>query len=95
MSNWTSEMVNNLRSLWEEGMPTAKIGELLGKNKNQVIGKAHLLGLPRHARSTLNMGNILPKGSKILSKTVQKRSGDPYRLCTKTPKPTGLFVQKN
>lgn len=46
MVTWSPEIVNELASLWRQGMPTRKIGERLGCGKNAVIGKAHKLGLP-------------------------------------------------
>jgi GcrA cell cycle regulator len=44
-SIWTRELVDNLVRLWNEGHPTAEIGRRLGLRKNQVIGKAHRIGL--------------------------------------------------
>lgn len=41
---WTSDMIAILRSHW--GMTRAKqIGDMIGKSKNAVIGKANRLGL--------------------------------------------------
>ena len=38
---WDNENVGRLRELWDQGLPTAQIGKLLGFTKNAVVGKAH------------------------------------------------------
>lgn len=43
---WTEELIGRLRSLWEQGLPTAEIGRQLSISKNAVVGKAHRLKLP-------------------------------------------------
>ena len=43
---WTDKTIFMLRRLWDEGLSVAKISELIGTNKNSVIGKAHRLKLP-------------------------------------------------
>ena len=45
-SVWTPERVEQLGSLWSEGLSTAEIGRRLGLSKNAVVGKAHRLCLP-------------------------------------------------
>jgi GcrA cell cycle regulator len=42
---WTSDRINELTRLWNEGLSTAEIGKLLGISKNAVVGKAHRLHL--------------------------------------------------
>src|SRR5487761_1420900 len=44
-SIWTSELVQNLARLWDEGHSTAEIGRRLGVSKNAVVGKAPRLAL--------------------------------------------------
>ena len=44
---WDNENVARLRELWDQGLPTAQIGKLLGFTKNAVVGKAHRIGLER------------------------------------------------
>ena len=51
---WGEGMVASLRGLWREGLPTRKIGGLMGITKNAVIGKAHRLGLAIHADANLS-----------------------------------------
>ena len=45
--SWNEENVARLRELWDQGLPTAQIGKLLGFTKNAVVGKAHRIGLER------------------------------------------------
>ena len=42
---WTTERVERLTQLFEEGLPTAEIGRRLGLTKNAVIGKLHRIAL--------------------------------------------------
>ena len=42
---WDENNVTKLRELWDQGLPTAQIGKLLGFTKNAVVGKAHRIGL--------------------------------------------------
>jgi GcrA cell cycle regulator len=42
---WTPELIQQLRDLWAEGLPTAEIGRRMGMTKHAVIGKANRLGL--------------------------------------------------
>ena len=44
---WNDENVLRLKDLWDQGLPTAQIGKLLGFTKNAVVGKAHRIGLER------------------------------------------------
>ena len=45
--SWNTENVARLKELWDQGLPTAQIGKLLGFTKNAVVGKAHRIGLER------------------------------------------------
>ena len=45
--SWNDDNVARLRELWDQGLPTAQIGKLLGFTKNAVVGKAHRIGLER------------------------------------------------
>ena len=42
---WDDVNVARLRELWDQGLPTAQIGKLIGFTKNAVVGKAHRIGL--------------------------------------------------
>ena len=43
--DWTADEIAILTREWERGSFARVIGELLGRNRNSVIGKAHRLGL--------------------------------------------------
>ena len=45
--SWNDDNVARLKDLWDQGLPTAQIGKLLGFTKNAVVGKAHRIGLER------------------------------------------------
>ena len=45
--SWNDDNVSRLRDLWDQGLPTAQIGKLLGFTQNAVVGKAHRTGLER------------------------------------------------
>lgn len=44
--DWTDDIIDQLRTLWDEGHSTAEIGRRLGTTKNSCVGKARRLGLP-------------------------------------------------
>ena len=48
--DWTDDMNERLRDLWEEGHITAEIGRRLGVSKNAVVGRARRLELPTFKR---------------------------------------------
>jgi len=52
-TNWTADEIAILTREWELGTPSRVIGELIGRNRNMVIGKAHRLKLTSpNARKT-------------------------------------------
>lgn len=49
-ANWTDERVEQLKSLWSEGLSASQIARTLGGvTRNAVIGKVHRLGLAGRA----------------------------------------------
>jgi GcrA cell cycle regulator len=49
---WTAERVEELQTLWADGLSCSLIARKLGgMTRNAVIGKAHRLGLPTRPRS--------------------------------------------
>ena len=46
-SVWDKIKLDQLETLWSEGMPITKIGIELGVSRNAIAGKAHRLGLPK------------------------------------------------
>jgi GcrA cell cycle regulator len=43
---WTDEMIEDLTTMWKEGLTTAEIAKKLGVSKNSIVGKVHRLNLP-------------------------------------------------
>jgi GcrA cell cycle regulator len=58
---WTEVAIRKLRTLWDEGLPTAKIGLRLGCSKSAVVGKAHRLDLPTRGSPIKRDGVAAPK----------------------------------
>jgi GcrA cell cycle regulator len=51
-STWTDQQSADLRRMWDgENLPVPDIAHALGMNKNQVVGKAHRMGLQSKRQS--------------------------------------------
>ena len=68
---WDDNNVAKLRELWDQGLPTAQIGKLLGFTKNAVVGKAHRIGLERRP-SPIRRTAIKPDRKKARSPVMPK-----------------------
>ena len=68
---WDDENVGRLRELWDQGLPTAQIGKLLGFTKNAVVGKAHRIGLERRP-SPIRRTAVKPDRKKARSPVTPK-----------------------
>ena len=68
---WVDSNVERLRELWDQGLPTAQIGKLLGFTKNAVVGKAHRIGLERRP-SPIRRTAIKPDRKKARSPVIPK-----------------------
>ena len=68
---WNDENVSKLRDLWDQGLPTAQIGKLLGFTKNAVVGKAHRIGLERRP-SPIRRTAVKPDRKKARSPIMPK-----------------------
>ena len=68
---WDDNNVSRLKELWDQGLPTAQIGKLLGFTKNAVVGKAHRIGLERRP-SPIRRTAIKPDRKKARSPIVPK-----------------------
>ena len=68
---WNDDNVVHLRELWDQGLPTAQIGKLLGFTKNAVVGKAHRIGLERRP-SPIRRTAIKPDRKKARSPIMPK-----------------------
>ena len=69
--SWNEENVARLRELWDQGLPTAQIGKLLGFTKNAVVGKAHRIGLERRP-SPIRRTAVKPDRKKARSPVMPK-----------------------
>ena len=69
--SWNDENVAKLKELWDQGLPTAQIGKLLGFTKNAVVGKAHRIGLERRP-SPIRRTAVKPDRKKARSPIVPK-----------------------
>ena len=69
--SWNDENVSRLRDLWDQGLPTAQIGKLIGFTKNAVVGKAHRIGLERRP-SPIRRATIKPDRKKARSPVMPK-----------------------
>ena len=69
--SWNDENVARLKELWDQGLPTAQIGKLLGFTKNAVVGKAHRIGLERRP-SPIRRIAVKPDRKKARSPVVPK-----------------------
>ena len=69
--SWNDDNVSRLKELWDQGLPTAQIGKLLGFTKNAVVGKAHRIGLERRP-SPIRRTAAKPDRKKARSPIVPK-----------------------
>ena len=68
---WNDENVGRLKEFWDQGLPTAQIGKLLGFTKNAVVGKAHRIGLERRP-SPIRRTAVKPDRKKARSPILPK-----------------------
>jgi GcrA cell cycle regulator len=69
--SWNEANVARLKELWDQGLPTAQIGKLLGFTKNAVVGKAHRIGLERRP-SPIRRTAVKPDRKKARSPIIPK-----------------------
>ena len=95
--SWNEENVARLRELWDQGLPTAQIGKLIGFTKNAVVGKAHRIGLERRP-SPIRRTAAKPDRKKARSPVMPKLNFETSKEITNTQsKETSTFqpVVKN
>ncbi|MBV8094030.1 MAG: GcrA cell cycle regulator [Acetobacteraceae bacterium] len=92
--NWTSTAIQQLRSLWAEGLSAAEIARRLGASKNAVLGKVHRLHLPKRdspirraatAGGTRRKRPIVPKLRDIIPMKSVSAPVTPAMLPTPAP----------
>jgi len=76
---WDDSNVAKLRDLWDQGLPTAQIGKLLGFTKNAVVGKAHRIGLERRP-SPIRRTAVKPDRKKARSPVMPKLNFEKQEL---------------
>ena len=90
--SWNDDNVLRLKELWDQGLPTAQIGKLLGFTKNAVVGKANRIGLERRP-SPIRRTAIKPDRKKARSPIVPKLNFETVKEVVKeTPKPQQRFL---
>lgn len=58
-NHWTPERIDELRRYWSEGLSLSGIAKAMGNlNRNQVVGKAHRLNLPKRPSPLAAEGRI-------------------------------------
>ena len=63
---WTDERVDQLKSLWTEGLSASQIARVLGNvTRTAVIGKVHRLGLAGRAMPARNERPRLPTAPRV------------------------------
>ena len=93
---WDDNNVSKLRELWDQGLPTAQIGKLLGFTKNAVVGKAHRIGLERRP-SPIRRTAVKPDRKKARSPIIPKLNFETAKEIVEVHKPQPSFqpVVKN
>jgi GcrA cell cycle regulator len=74
---WTERDISTLCTLWAEGVTTAKIGERINRNVNQVIGKVHRLRLVPRPNPVKRTYEKKTRARPVLP---PKSNGAPYTL---------------
>ena len=80
--SWNESNVARLKELWDQGLPTAQIGKLLGFTKNAVVGKAHRIGLERRP-SPIRRTAVKPDRKKARSPIIPKLNFEAEKDSTK------------
>ena len=71
---WTDERVEQLKSLWSEGLSASQIARQLGGvTRNAVIGKVHRLGLAGRANAARGERIRLPSTPKLSLKPAARQ----------------------
>ena len=95
--SWNESNVARLKELWDQGLPTAQIGKLLGFTKNAVVGKAHRIGLERRP-SPIRRTAVKPDRKKARSPIVPtlkfEESKEVFKQQTFQPTVKNLFTNQ-
>jgi hypothetical protein len=86
-AEWSAADEQTLRSLWGTAMSASKIGELMGRGRNSIIGKARRLKLPPIiGRGPSRSATRNPKGPRKIRMRVVKEP--------KAPKPKPVIARR-
>ena len=78
-ANWSEDRVEQLKTLWTEGLSASQIARALGGvTRNAVIGKVHRLGLAGRASPSRSERPRLPMAPKVPAALVVEE--DPLQL---------------
>lgn len=89
---WNEDNVSRLKDLWDQGLPTAQIGKLLGFTKNAVVGKAHRIGLERRP-SPIRRTSVKPDRKKARSPAMPKLNFEKTLVTEKHYSPSVTTLQ--
>jgi len=104
---WTPEKVENLKTLWSQGLSITQIGKHLGMTRNAVVGKAHRIGLEKRTspivRRPRPAAPIQPPLPQPILHTGAQRCqwpiGDPktsdFRFCGKSSLPNRPYCDEH
>ena len=90
--SWNEENVARLRELWDQGLPTAQIGKLIGFTKNAVVGKAHRIGLESRP-SPIRRTAVKPDRKKARSPVIPKLNFETSKEITNTQNQEAVTFQ--
>lgn len=62
---WTAAELEQVRTLWAEGLTAGQIGERLQRTRNSVLGKVHRLNLPPRPSPLGPRGDGTPQRPKV------------------------------
>lgn len=93
----TPEALAELRRLWATAMTTREIAAHIGVNKNQLVGKAHRLGLPERPnlggwKARLDWRQRAPRGTALVQQQPMTRPRDAPKPVIAAPRPPSAVI---
>lgn len=76
---WTDDMVQRLRTLWEQGKTAGEIAKLLpgGWSRNAILGKAHRLGLGARGSAVMSTKD---RFERVCNHVIEGHLGEHYTI---------------
>lgn len=84
---WNEEHISILKREWGKGLSSSRIGLLVHKSRNAVIGKAHRLNLERLAPTPQRRGGT--NGSVIPMVITKRKKPNNFPSVPRSPRPEG------